>query len=313
MICDNCGKEHNGFYGSGRFCCEKCARSFSTKNDKKGELKEAKCIDCGKIIYIGKRASLKKCRCTECQEKHELYDLNNGIYIELNNKIYKKTDINCNIFPIKCENCYFKKNNICKSKKTINSKFLFISKYCNFKLSTYENTVKDIQKIKDNLQYLIDLGYSTCDICNKIFNSKIKGGLTILKLLNIKTRNLSEAVTNAYLQGKMLYKESWYKTWKGNEIYLRSSYEEDYAKELDENKINYEYESLHIKYFNTQDNKFRCAIPDFYLPETNTIVEIKSNWTLNIQEMKDKVNEYKKLGYNFKLILEHKETDLYSL
>jgi len=29
--------------------------------------------------------------------------------------------------------------------------------------------------------------------------------------------------------------------------------------------------------------------------------------------MKDKFNEYIKLGYNVKLILEHKETDLYKL
>ena len=31
FICENCGKEHNGSYGSGRFCSSKCARSFSTK------------------------------------------------------------------------------------------------------------------------------------------------------------------------------------------------------------------------------------------------------------------------------------------
>lgn len=30
MICEKCGSEHDGKYGSGRFCCEKCARSFST-------------------------------------------------------------------------------------------------------------------------------------------------------------------------------------------------------------------------------------------------------------------------------------------
>jgi len=29
--------------------------------------------------------------------------------------------------------------------------------------------------------------------------------------------------------------------------------------------------------------------------------------------MKDKVNEYKKLGYNFKLILEHKEVNINTL
>ena len=40
MICEYCGKEHNGSYGSGRFCSEECARSYSTKNIK-GQLKEA--------------------------------------------------------------------------------------------------------------------------------------------------------------------------------------------------------------------------------------------------------------------------------
>lgn len=35
MECENCGKEHNGNYGSGRFCSNKCARSFSTKNKRK--------------------------------------------------------------------------------------------------------------------------------------------------------------------------------------------------------------------------------------------------------------------------------------
>ena len=30
-ICEYCGKEHDGEYGSGRFCSSKCARGFSTK------------------------------------------------------------------------------------------------------------------------------------------------------------------------------------------------------------------------------------------------------------------------------------------
>ena len=71
MICENCGKEHDGSYGSGRFCSKECARSFSSKNTT-GQLKEAKCIDCGKPIYIGKRASLKTCRCEECQHEKQL-------------------------------------------------------------------------------------------------------------------------------------------------------------------------------------------------------------------------------------------------
>jgi hypothetical protein len=30
--CENCGKEHDGSYGSGRFCSTLCSRSFSTKD-----------------------------------------------------------------------------------------------------------------------------------------------------------------------------------------------------------------------------------------------------------------------------------------
>ena len=32
MICENCGKKHKGEYGSGRFCCAKCARGYSSKH-----------------------------------------------------------------------------------------------------------------------------------------------------------------------------------------------------------------------------------------------------------------------------------------
>ena len=32
MFCENCGIEHKGIYGSGRFCSIKCARGFSSKN-----------------------------------------------------------------------------------------------------------------------------------------------------------------------------------------------------------------------------------------------------------------------------------------
>jgi hypothetical protein len=34
-ICENCQCEHNGSYGSGRFCSEKCSRSFVTKAKRK--------------------------------------------------------------------------------------------------------------------------------------------------------------------------------------------------------------------------------------------------------------------------------------
>ena len=33
-ICENCGNEHDGSYGSGRFCSDHCRRSFNGKKRK---------------------------------------------------------------------------------------------------------------------------------------------------------------------------------------------------------------------------------------------------------------------------------------
>jgi 5-methylcytosine-specific restriction endonuclease McrA len=35
MICEYCNKVHGGIYGSGRFCSNKCARGFSTRDKRK--------------------------------------------------------------------------------------------------------------------------------------------------------------------------------------------------------------------------------------------------------------------------------------
>jgi hypothetical protein len=67
---------------------------------------------------------------------------------------------------------------------------------------------------------------------------------------------------------------------------------------------------LRIKYFDTQKNDYRYAVPDFYLVETNTIVEIKSAFTLDVVNMRDRKKEFEKRGYNFKLIFEFKEMTL---
>jgi hypothetical protein len=137
------------------------------------------------------------------------------------------------------------------------------------------------------------------------------------KYLEIPVKSVKYATNENYIEGReevgMIhnqYKQHWHTTWNGKDVYLRSSYEEDFANELDEKQIDYDVESLRIKYFNTIENEFRCAIPDFYIPLENMIVEIKSNWTFNEQEMKDKKKAYLEQGYNFKLILEHKEKEI---
>ena len=79
--CENCGLEHQGDYGSGRFCNNKCARSYSTKNKRKlinekvsKKLKKNHigvnrvCEVCGNKIEPTKRHSIRTCG-TSCSAK----------------------------------------------------------------------------------------------------------------------------------------------------------------------------------------------------------------------------------------------------
>lgn len=60
-LCENCGNEHNGSIGSGRFCSLTCSRSFSTKhkrteiNQKVSDKLKGKGNDCitKKCLYCG--------------------------------------------------------------------------------------------------------------------------------------------------------------------------------------------------------------------------------------------------------------------
>lgn len=304
--CECCGIEHNGSYGTGRFCSEHCARKFSTLNIKK--TKVIKCAHCGKDFVVFARSNKKLC--DKCS-------------IEINAFSKKSSILTCRI----CGQKYFKNTGGCPNEFCKKHNYLQIStliKYFGFDkkfLGTpdVEKEFNRIGKIFYNLYW--EQGLSGIEI-SKIYgyNNPHYFSFKILKYFGIDTRNRKDATKNAILMGKLKpheienqFKSEWHKTWNNKEFFLRSSYETDYANYLDSEKIDYEVELLHIKYFDTTKNEYRCAVPDFYLPETNTIVEIKSNWTLDIQNMKDKVKVYKELGYNFKLILEHKEVDISTL
>lgn len=184
---------------------------------------------------------------------------------------------------------------------------------------TTKNVYKEFYRIRDLLyKEYIDNKLSISEIKEKYnYEGSIERLVKIFNNIGISLRKYSEAVNNAILKGrcelpKVLnqYKCGWHTTWEGKNVFLRSSYEFDYAKFLDENHIKYDVENFRIKYWDNVEERYRVAIPDFYLIDSNTIVEIKSEYTLNIQNMKDKFNEYKKLGFNTKLILEHEEVEI---
>lgn len=134
-------------------------------------------------------------------------------------------------------------------------------------------------------------------------------------------RTKSEGVHVAWQDGKiepvdcLKYKRGEHTSWEGKTFHYRSSYELDYANLLDAAKIRYDYEPkfCRTEYFDSSKNKMRVAVPDFYLPDSNELVEVKSTWTLNLQEMRDKVKAYMDRGYGFRLILDKQEVDLTQL
>jgi len=94
MICEYCNKDHDGFYGSGRFCNSKCARGFSTKAKRKeinekvsNNLKGYKTVPGGKIKLCdygcGQQAKFEMTNGNWCCEDH---------YSKCPNNIKKNSD-----------------------------------------------------------------------------------------------------------------------------------------------------------------------------------------------------------------------------
>lgn len=299
-ICENCGKEHDGSYGSGRFCNISCRSSYINKT---------------RIIENNKRSkdSIDKA----------LQSLNICNIVLGNFKLCEDNIKTCKV----CGRMYFSYDKTCLNefcnKHTI-QQFESLIKYFGFdesKLGTLE-VENEWNRIRDIIYDLyITKEKSSTEIC-KLYNYYNSSNFTnhILKYLCIPKKTVSQATKENIKTGRLVqlpcktqYKSGKHISWEGKEIFYRSSYELDYAKELDERKISYDVECLRIQYFNSNKNEMSIAIPDFYLKDSNTIVEIKSDWTLDKQNMIDKFDEYKKQGYNVKLILEHEEVDLYSL
>lgn len=59
FICENCGKEHDGSYGSGRFCSIRC-RTLFCNNLKSPKAKEGgwKCPHCGEVFRTRKEKQM---------------------------------------------------------------------------------------------------------------------------------------------------------------------------------------------------------------------------------------------------------------
>ena len=198
-----------------------------------------------------------------------------------------------------------------------------LSKYTDFdtnKIGTTE-VFHEYDRIRD---YIYDLYWNkkkSCEDISKILGINYKHCIsqTLFRILDIDSRSISEANYIAHETGKISppkntkYKDGKHTTWDGRTVYLRSSYELEYAKYLDDERIEYYVENMRIRYFDTNKNRYRTYVPDFYIPSENKIVEIKSSWTIDYKNIIDKIYGCKEVGYGFELILDHKKIDLTEL
>lgn len=141
-----------------------------------------------------------------------------------------------------------------------------------------------------------------------------------------KLRTIAEGLQEAILQNKISpgkgapeinFRRGYHISWNGNKHWLRSSYEFEFAKMLDKSNVCYDVESSYTRtvYVSSKDGKKHVAIPDFYLPKTNEIVEVKSTYTLkgSLEDMKKKFQAYSERGFKPRLWLDKKFVNIEEL
>lgn len=277
-ICEKCGKVIVEKYGSGRFCSRSCAnsRTFSKESN-------AKRSDSVKNTYYLKHPEAlipKDKACDICGEKN-------------------------------CKNSFCKDGN----KK---SQITTLIKYFGFDKELFgtQDVMQEWETVRNRLFKLYWIDKKSSTEIAKIFNYPSPCNIAgkVFKYLDIPTKTCKQSCYENLLfnrwtagAGNPRYQCGWHKTWYMQDVYLRSSYEFEYAQYLDKSCIYYQVEKENIKYFDTKQNKYRFARPDFFIPHSNIIVEIKSIYTLDKQNMIDRATEYIKLGYNFILWLDKKE------
>lgn len=288
--CPNCGIliVSNIDNKRNKFCSQSCSAEYNNLNSKK--IKKI-CSICGND-YIGcEKIKKYKSKCKRCRKLKKIIC-----------KICGKKK--CNKSNKLCESpksfvlLHLEKFNLNIEKVGSNEIFEEFSKIGDILRDDYYNKELDLKQIREKYKY-------------KDHTNVMK----IMDVFGIKRRCLSEAIFNGLKNGrikistklKTKFKRGWHTSWEGKKFYYRSSYELKYCKELDDKKIKYSLEELRIPYFDSNKRKKRVAFPDFYLPDTNEIIEIKSCYTYNEQEMKDKFKAYRDLGYKCKLIVDFKE------
>lgn len=160
-------------------------------------------------------------------------------------------------------------------------------------LESLEERKKRLEKMAGTLKRLGKQG--KLPIQNMSPKEKKRFSKKISKVLRYKIRRGLIKLYTAY--GKRIP----YKSVTAGDLILRSYWEVEIAKILDSLDVNWSYEPLVIDYWDSQRKVVANTIPDFYIPQSNLIIEVKGSGFDSIKTT-DKMKGIKKAGYNTLLI-----------
>jgi len=127
-----------------------------------------------------------------------------------------------------------------------------------------------------------------------------RGELPVQNFSQEKKQSIAKKVSKKLREGigtgRIKLSPGWKKVFYKDKI-LRSNWEKETAQFLDDYNIHWEYESLILPYYDTSRDLVAHTIPDFYLPDYNAVIEVKSNGLFNSKQTKDKMEGIANLGY----------------
>lgn len=244
----------------------------------------------------------KKCASTRYHSEETKHKIRNTLIKTL---AKNKKEIFCKSCETKME---YKKTYCGECKQYIGYKQLFE------KLNIFEKNVQIANKLAVNK--IINLYYKQCLSTINLRNDYKINDNTLnkfCKLNNIKLRTHSQAQNMALLHNRSTpssnptYHNGYHITWYGKTVYLRSSYEFNFAQQLDDLQIYYEVEEKRFEY--EIDGETHIYIPDFYIPSLNMIVETKNEYFYKRDRkiIDKKIERVKEHGYNFVLLLNEEQ------
>jgi hypothetical protein len=130
----------------------------------------------------------------------------------------------------------------------------------------------------------------------KISNSLIKYFEVSPQTKELKEKN-KIGVAKAWAEGKMTPRSYNGKRFLYKNVWMRSTYEVECARQLDQSNVDWEYEPQRFWLEELQ----LTYLPDFYLPGFNIYLEVKGWMYPGSQE---KIDAFRKLGYHLATVME---------